>query len=507
MKKIALSLMAFGLFLGSINSKTHSDKTFLMPRDQISNLAMEYTTWHRNLHKKPDTLYNGTIQFVPFYQKSDNKTDIGKYLGFDRGSGIGIVNEISVDNPVAAGQSSGLDNMKNPAYMFHNRGTGAYLLNSKYSFHPYQEIYGIHLNYQQDLDGILDGLFLKIKTPIVNVKNSMDIKKVEETIPANGNGLIDYLSGNYENLVAGNLQEPLKYAKIDGGSHSSSGVADIDLQLGYTFWYKKNSRAALNMAMIIPTGKSVKGDYIFEPVHGNGHHWGIGLGLDTSATMWQNKNFSIEVMLVANYRYLFEGIEKRTLNFLRPHSPENTLAKAGYYELAGEANTDGNTPLKPLANLLTRDIRVTPGSQFDGIANLSLSWRRFIFDIGYNLYAKEEERTQLRYLWENDKYAVAGVTFDTAAAFNILTAADNATSFAYDGAPANTNAAINADNIDYESIQTPTQVTHKIYGGLGYQCDRYQYPIMLGLGGSYEFVADNTALENWAIWGKLGISW
>jgi len=507
MKKIILGLVVSALFLGAIHTKTYSDRTFLMPRDQITNLAMEYTTWHQNLYRKADTLYNGTIQIVPFYQESNNKTDIGKYFGFNRGGTTGIENAISV-GAADDFKIEGTTNLKNSAYIIHNRDEGVSALTSKYSFRPYQEVYGARLSYYQDLDGLLDGLFFKLNTPFVHVQNNMNISLIgtETPDPAITGGLLTYLSGKFEQITEHDEQAPLKYAKITGGSHSSTGIADIDLQLGYTFWHREHTRAALNLDLLIPTGKTPKADYLFESVHGNGHHWGVGLGLDASLILWKGEDKYIEIMCVANYRYLFEGIEKRTLDFKRPNTAK-TPASAGYYELAGEKDQKG---VFPFANVLTRDVRITPGSMFDGILNVAFAFKNFMFDIGYNLYAREEESSKLRHLWENDKYAVAGVNYDTNNAFNIFTAtADEplTQAFAYDNAAANVNAAINSDNLDFSSINTPTQITHKLYGGLGYQYKKCQYPVMAGIGGSYEWVNDNTALEGWALWGKLGLSW
>ena len=96
MKKLLYSFVVLGILCSTAMPKTYSNKTFLMPRDQLSNLPMEYTTWHKDLYRKSNTLYNGTFRVVPFYQESDNKSDIGKYFGFDRGGTTGIVNQISV---------------------------------------------------------------------------------------------------------------------------------------------------------------------------------------------------------------------------------------------------------------------------------------------------------------------------------------------------------------------------------------------------------------------------
>ena len=53
---------------------------------------------------------------------------------------------------------------------------------------------------------------------------------------------------------------------------------------------------------------------------------------------------------------------------------------------------------------------------------------------------------------------------------------------------------------------TPSYVTHKIYGGLGYCFNEWETPFMLGLGAHYEFASSQKTLEQWGIFGKLGIS-
>ncbi len=506
MKKLLYSFVVLCVLCSTAMPKTYSNKTFLMPRDQLNNLPMEYTTWHKNLYRKSNTLYNGTFQIVPFYQESDNKSDIGKYFGFDRGGTTGIVNQISVDEE---GEGALLEN----GFIIHDHNTGGGNLNATYKFDPYQEVFGARLSLNQDLDAILDGLFFRINTPIVKVRNDMNITTIgtdtKQELPGVAEGteksFLDYLSGNVANSTEHNLQAPLNYAKMDSGSHSTSGIADIDVMLGYTFWEKANSRIAINLAMLIPTGKTPKGEFIFEPVHGCGQHWGLGAGLDYALTLWKTKNKSIALSIVANYKYLFEGIEKRTLGFNRP-DVNKTRAQAGYYELAGE---QGKRGVFPFANVLTQDIRVTPGSMVDAIVNLAFNIKGFVLDLGYNLYAKESELTSLRYLWENDKYAVAGVTYNTSTAngFSVLTAADTSQAYAYEGAQAGTNASINNKDLDFDTITNPSQVTHKIYGALGYQWNKCQYPVMLGIGGSYEFAQNNNALEGWAIWAKTGLSW
>ena len=265
-------------------------------------------------------------------------------------------------------------------------------------------------------------------------------------------------------------------------------------------------RAGLNLAMLVPTGKTPKGDWLFEPVHGNGHHWGIGFGFDANITLWRKDNNSIEFMIVGDYKYLFQGIEKRTLDYYLPDSTSLTRVKGGRYVLAGE---EGKKGVFPFANVLTQDIKVTPASQFDGIVNFNVNLCNFVIDFGYNFFVKEQEEVHLNNAWQNDKYAIADIKYDATNNFLVTVAAAGARdqAYAYENAAAASNAAIQNKDLIIESVRSPNTVSHKLYAGFGYQWNKYKYPVMLGIAGSYEFVQRNSSLENWAIWLKLGISW
>ncbi|MCK4517458.1 hypothetical protein KAT92_01685, partial [Candidatus Babeliales bacterium] len=59
---------------------------------------------------------------------------------------------------------------------------------------------------------------------------------------------------------------------------------------------------------------------------------------------------------------------------------------------------------------------------------------------------------------------------------------------------------------DLGSITHPSVLTHKIFGGVGHAFNSWEYPLMLGVGGSWEFESDNDALEQWSLWAKLGLT-
>lgn len=508
MRKIVLSLITLSLIVTATLAKTHSDKTFLMPRYQLTNLPMEYTTWHRRLHKRADAQYNGSLQIVGFYQESTNKGELGDYFGFNwhHKEGQEIKNEIGVANTTLYPKI-----LLNSRFIMHDYHNEYDPLLANYKFRPYQEVYGARFEWHQDLDKILDGLFFRVTTPLVDVRNHMDLTNLvadtKEIIPGSSpekTNFLDFLSGKLENVADHNKQAPLKNAKINDGSHSTTGFADVELMLGYTAIQKSKTKLDLSVSMIVPTGNTPDGKYIFEPICGNGHHWGVGFGVDFDLTLWERENKSVEFMVVGKYQFLFEGTEKRTINFKWPFPGPQELASANYYLLGGEVG-QAEQPLFPMANVLTRKLTVRPGSVIDAIAAFAFNIGNCTFDIGYNVFFKEEERVNLKNHWENDKYAVAATTYSTETEFHLLQGLTSA----YGGAAAvdGANVAIQKENLDMDSVTTPFQVTQKVYAGLGYEWNKMRHPLFLGIGGSYEHSNKNTALSGWALWVKTGISW
>jgi hypothetical protein len=248
--------------------------------------------------------------------------------------------------------------------------------------------------------------------------------------------------------------------------------------------------------MIIPTGTSVRGEYLFDAIVGNGNHLGISTGFDAGLTPWKEKNVAVSMQCAVDYRYLFEGTEDRLLALNKSFFPAAEVGALNHYFLLGEKSIATDQPLKPAPNIFTRALRVTPGSQFEALTNIAFKCSGFVVDLGYNLFFKDKESVAIK-SWDADKYGVALRTINTHLAI-------------FD--PTNVGCAINSHAIvqsdfDLESVTHPTQITHKVLGGFGYTFTlAKKYVSGLGAGASYEFATDNAAMENYAFWVKGSIA-
>lgn len=470
-------LLVTAICASSLNAATN--KTFLSPRSQGVNLAMEYTTFGELIMTKGEDRFGAHFQVVPFYQQSTSHRKQGRYFGVDGTNNFEVSTDADSFNVWSEYLIHGYD-------MGQSKGT--------INLAPKNQAYGARIDYYQDLEKLLKGLYLKVAIPIVCVKNDMHIGASVSTATTQFTqaNLYNYLNGTFHDTTATNAQNYLTNAKI-AGSHSKTSVADLDLIIGYKIWDRSKFHFALNLGLTFPTGSKSKGTWLFEPMVGNGQSWGFGGGLDTAVKLWEKNDQDIKLALLANYRYLFRYNETRTLGY------KPSTFNWSQYMLFDKETTVGGTPL---ANILTRRVGVTRNSQFDAILNLSYNNGGFSLDLGYNMFLRAKESVKLRDAITDGQYALlhGDAAMNDGARFEKT----DGTAIAW-AAVEDNGYLLNNSDIDTSVAASPSQFTNKIYGGLGYMFKNWKYPLLLGLGGSYEW-ANSNAIQDWAVWGKLGIA-
>ena len=501
MKKILkISLIAAISTIGILQAKTYHDKTFLMPRSHGQNIAMENATWHKLIAYSDEDAFGGSLQATGFYQDSENEGPVGQYFGIYNYRWDQMQDFIQVSP--AGGGVTNYQSPLHPLDVFHSYDSSSAQLADKIILRPSQESWGVNLGYHQKLDQMVKGLFFRVTAPIVHVKNSLGYTStggaVNQSISGTSYSFEDYLRGRVQNTSGDNIQAPLRKAKFHN-SNSKTAIADIDLSVGYNFLYEKTKRLCMHGILTVPLGNSPQGEYLFEAIAGNGDHWGLGFGLDSCFRVWDDKNSTLDFIAAFNYRHFFRGTEMRTLGVNRTDSTYYGRPDMwSQYKLLGENRVTG---LQPAANVLTRDVEVIPGCQFDAMLDLCLTWNKFSLDLGYNLFAKKAENIRVKH-WDNNRYALAYRTHQTNLAFNI----GNTTNNAFRIINVNDSNGDRYGQLATNPVINPSVATHKLFGGLGYVFTGFQYPLMLSGGGSWEFVTDNDCLRQWAVWGKLGLA-
>jgi hypothetical protein len=534
MKKVLFGLCACTFVLGSAVADTSFNKTFFMPKSHNPNLAMESTTWHEQTRLHDEEKWGGTVQVAPFYEASTNEKDIGKYFG--------------IKNPYASYRHEDYiwcndDDIASPinSYDWIRYNDNDYIsnLDANFRFRPNRETFGIRFDWHQKLDKLVDGLYFKIDLPVVQVRTSLGYTGSSSTqqlpthsdfsSPATSANLgsvaptafsgeaksfEDYLTGNLLNNEISVKQVALSHYKIHNGQ-TQTGLADLNFLLGYNLFEQPEKHFGINATVLVPLGNTPDGEYRFEAITGNGGHWGFGGGINTAWEIWKKDNKALDLSIVVDYKYLLKGTEKRTLNFRNSVTSDYGIQSGfalpwGPYYLGGQS---GDTQATPLANFLTQDVDVDPGSQVDCMVDLTLNLGNWTFDLGYELFAKEEEKVSVK-SWSDTSYGVADPDWNTRVAFITGDADSTTLRTIYRGSAGvaegtrstATEYCIKQADLLTNDAETPQKIVHKVFGGFGYNFSSWEYPVMFAGGASREFTSGNGALENWALWLKAGVT-
>lgn len=540
MNRSVTRLLAAALLISSASvfAAAETNRTFINVRD-FRNRTENLTTFHRALGMESDDRIGGNIEIVPFWRQTRNSSEeeLGKGFGVDNLNAFKLTEDstvVSTGNDVSGVLTAApAGNValgwiihameQNPLNPQNTTSVAAAVTRAQAgditAIKPQDRSYGANLNYVHKLDDLTEGLWFSICSGLVKNERKMDPEFGTSVTPetkyhtaadvtwtgvdteSNTVTIDKFLDGTGANEGAAaianlhlrsNLQAKLTHGKIDTETRDESGVSDVELCLGWDFVQRDNARIGVSIGGVIPTGKESTAEFAFEPQYGS-RHFQFGAGLYGSADLYEDEGNGMSVVFDGTYRYGFE----RTVKRLAGLKDKNF----GHYWLLRKATHAIDESLIPAANVLAMDMKVKPGSMFDGTAMLCLHSSDFSLDLGYNIYATQSQKPSV-VSWDDAAYFIAGKNYNThRASGNVAVAADNDPAQDITGDVALTSSMFDL-NID-------SSVTHRGVVALGYVGSEMEYPVTVGIGGSMEYVqgsARQITPTNYEIWGKLGVS-
>jgi len=210
--------------------------------------------------------------------------------------------------------------------------------------------------------------------------------------------------------------DPLMYSKwnncCDSSSMEKTRLADFEMVFGYNFVCNDNGYFGLNARAAAPTGNKPCGEFLFEPIAGNGGHWQLGGGVDAHAVMWRGEHDNtLSFYLDANITHLFKACQRRCFDLCgKPNSrymlaeklTTNTVGLAGDTLVSDTACTDSSCILSdaqfanefsPVANLTITQVKVSAAVQGDVALKFTYNnGNGFSWDLGYNFFGRSCEK-------------------------------------------------------------------------------------------------------------------
>lgn len=382
---------------------------FIQPRSQSEDSSRELVGWTRYINQfDTDYLYGSWATTVE-YSQTFSPFNIGRNLfGFD------LIDDTKPFIHVTGSQVGDRDEFDWLADYF-GLPTD---FESKLMFNPKVQNIVADFDFYFGLDYLINGLYIRFHAPIVHTKWNLNF--TEEVINAGVNGynagyfgptavprnqllqqFADFASGKAPNLNAPIVFAPLTNAKIPTRALSKTGLAEIQAAFGWNFLQSEGHHFGLNLRTAIPTGNRPQGEFLFEPMVGNGKHWELGLGLTSHFLLFTDcKCRSVGFYFDANLTHMFWNIQRRTFDLVnKPLSRYMLLEKLGapvsnLFINTAQGTSEGSTapPYQfqnqfiPVANLTTFDVEVGVTAQLDATAMLNVRFGNWDIDVGYNYW-------------------------------------------------------------------------------------------------------------------------
>lgn len=527
-KFLSLSLVLLTGYVGCSLANSSSDSTghtYYSVRPLYQSAMPEKVTLTHGRALMMNDGWNGTFDFTIFGGRTTRSKKLAEFFMF------GNKNALTVDsNPenLARDVNPIHFNIQYGPLGENNYGEPCFFRET-FDFRPRQSVTGFGITWRQYFANNCccePVWWFEVGLPIYHVRNDMHLR---ESAPETSTvtPLCNLQPGRAANMAeafAGTTTyqdgQKWEFGKIDG-ARKRTGVAEVELKLGYDYLDTDCCHLDTYLGVLIPTSQRPKGVYVFEPITGNNHHAGILMGGTFGAQIWENCDRSIWWITDMDTRYLFRNTQTRSFD-LRNRDWSRymlTIADRTAAEAVAAATTVDEVlaNLTPGINIFTRKMHVTPRLQCTINTSFVYESCGFQAEVGYNFWARQHEKITLKDPWVEGP-AIANLQYIEEGGLPNDRVVNRLSSIGNDNLRAGvpyidsttgtpeTITVIREQDLDLASAAFPHAISNTIFFTAGYNWDTCCYPVYVGIGGEYEFNAVNTAVSRWTLWGKFGVS-
>lgn len=474
--KMSVIVCSFLLSLFSLSSDCdNSTRTIFVPRSLTCNGVLEfalnnYHIYHSMLDYDED--FSIGLYTTPFYMSTMNHDTLKNYFLPTSSSPLAIKQDGTGN---IGSQWVGL------------QGTEETPFGSQLCFNPTRSVGGLYSLMYINLDPLCYNLWASVSFAFARVHQSLNIQETNRAVEGNG---------EFKNALDAFNNEQWQYGKLKCDSMNKTGVDDVQLKLGYNWYWDDENHFGLYSLATIPTGKKENVTYLFEPMIGS-RHASFGLGFSADFGGWINDHHFLNWMTTCDYRYIFSAKELRTFDLC-----ENGQWSR-YIEIVNAANKAA--PL-PGINFVTKEVTVCPNSRLQLWSALHYEFYRWGIEVGYNYWWRNHETIRDITCYNNNSaiFDISANPIEDAVSASKALICQSATG--PNKAPSDIEfTPITIQDFHLISAEHPRASSHTLYGAMCYTGEVDNCPAMIGVGGSYEFARESAAFEQWGVWLKMGI--
>lgn len=445
----AVTLLAFaGQVLASQTNKSTgcSTTSLYSPRSQGVNAARDMVGWEELINLPDKECFYGAVAVTLDYAQTFRGKNICECLFGNLSQTTPATTQTSC--PTDCDDECSDCSIVISGSCVANRGANDWMADnfglptdfkSTVSFSPRVQNFVADIQFYVGLNEWVENLWFRFDLPIAHTKWSLRAQEVSGTTAAlTGTYLPGYFAPNAvtsTNLLstateffAGKVPtlpndvvfQPLQYGKWACDSLKKTALADVSMVLGYNFVNTDCGFFGLSLRATAPTGNRPEGEFLFEPIVGNGHHWTLGAGMNAHYVFWRSEcnDSSFSMYLDANIQHLFKACQTRSFDLcangtnsrymlaqklVATPTPNPIVAGALYGNTtSGATGTVANSTASnfqftnefaPVANLTGSTVDVKVSVEADIAFKLAyLSDCGLTVDLGYNFWGRACEK-------------------------------------------------------------------------------------------------------------------
>ncbi len=293
---------------------------------------------------------------------------------------------------------------------------------SSFTINPRIQNVIVDFNFFVGLNRFAQGLYLNIHAPFVNTRWRLDYDATllqagtrpyepgyfAPNLVATGDLLTsfeEFITGQDTPTLNGGVTfEPLRNSKFGCGTLTKTRLSDIQYAIGYDFIQCDDYHFGVALRGSFPTGNKVYGEYLFEPIVGNGHFYELGAGFTGHWTFWRgcDNDAMLSLWAEGNFTHLFKTTQRRSFDLCNGNNSRYMLAELLGTPVVNNLRGANVTPsaqfknvFTPVANLTTIDVNVSIPVQSDITILLDYTSCNWSWDIGYNFWGRSCEKISI----------------------------------------------------------------------------------------------------------------
>lgn len=388
-------------------------------RSQGINLAREFAGWQQHTYKYNVRNWHGSFFLAPSYTQSTNGNAISSILfGPDLQHPENCCDEFIK----ISGSQVPLRNKHDWLADYFGLPTD---FQSKIAIDPRIRNFILDMDLFLAFNWKCHNIFVQIHAPYVYSKWQLNF---DETIMNKGskdytalymtpasvsrNNLLRsasaFFAGQTPNLGQSVIFDPLCCSKIsnDCENQHASHIADLQINIGTFPITDEEYHVGVALRTVIPTGTEINGEYTFQPIVGNGHHWELGGYGNIYVMLWQNEAETKKLTghALAYLTYMFKTSQTRCFDLFDKPNSRYMLAQhlesspREQPQLSGNSNagTEFQNEFAPVANITSAKVFAGSNFQADAVFAITYTTGNLSVDLGYNYWFRGCEEVRIK---------------------------------------------------------------------------------------------------------------